>query len=366
MIAAQRPEPRPGVLEIAAYVPGRSAAPGAAKVHKLSSNETPLGPSPAAVAAAREAAGHLAHYPDGSARRLREAIAAVHGLTPATILCANGSAELLALLAQVYLAPGDEAIVTEHGFLIYKIQTMAAGGVPITVREREECADVDAILAAVTPLTRLVFIANPNNPTGTYLPFQEVRRLAAGLPKNVVLVLDAAYAEYVRRNDYEAGVELVAASENVVMTRTFSKIFGLAGLRIGWIYAPLAIVDALNRVRAPFNVNTAALEAGIAAVRDRAHVERAVAHNERWLPWLAEGLTGLGLRVTPSVGNFLLVHFPGDGRHSAETADAYLTQHGYILRRVAAYGCPNALRLTVGTEEANRGVVGALADFLKS
>src|SRR4051794_16339453 len=255
MIAAQRPEPRPGVLEIAAYVPGRSAAPGAAKVHKLSSNETPLGPSPAAVAAAREAAGHLAHYPDGSARRLREAIAAVHGLNPANIMCANGSDELLALLAQVYLAPGDEAIVTEHGFLIYKIQTMAAGGVPITVREREECADVDAILAAVTPLTRLVFIANPNNPTGTYLPFQEVRRLAAGLPKNVVLVLDAAYAEYVRRNDYEAGVELVAASENVVMTRTFSKIFGLAGLRIGWIYAPLAIVDALNRVRAPFNVN---------------------------------------------------------------------------------------------------------------
>jgi histidinol-phosphate aminotransferase len=243
---------------------------------------------------------------------------------------------------------------------------MAAGGVPVTVGEREECADVDAILAAVTPLTRLVFIANPNNPTGTYLPFQEVRRLAAGLPKNVVLVLDAAYAEYVRRNDYEAGVELVAASENVVMTRTFSKIFGLAGLRIGWIYAPLAVVDALNRVRAPFNVNTAALEAGIAAVRDRAHVERAVAHNERWLPWLAEGLTGLGLRVTPSVGNFLLVHFPGDGRHSAEAADAYLTQHGYILRRVAAYGFPNALRLTVGTEEANRGVVGALADFLKS
>ena len=312
MIAAQRPEPRPGVLEIAAYVPGRSAAPGAAKVHKLSSNETPLGPSPAAVAAAREAAGHLAHYPDGSARRLREAIAAVHGLNPANIMCANGSDELLALLAQVYLAPGDEAIVTEHGFLIYKIQTMAAGGVPITVREREECADVDAILAAVTPLTRLVFIANPNNPTGTYLPFQEVRRLAAGLPKNVVLVLDAAYAEYVRRNDYEAGVELVAASENVVMTRTFSKIFGLAGLRIGWIYAPLAIVDALNRVRAPFNVNTAALEAGVAAVRDRAHVERAVAHNERWLPWLAERLDRAGAAGDAERRQLPARSFPGE------------------------------------------------------
>jgi histidinol-phosphate aminotransferase len=362
-----RPEPRPGVMDIAAYVPGKSAAPaGVAKVHKLSSNENPLGASPAAIEAVREAASHLEFYPDGSATKLRGAIAEVHGLNPANILCANGSDELLGLLAQTYLAPGDEGIFTEHGFLVYKIQTLAAGGKPVVVRERQERADVDAILAAVTKRTRLVFIANPNNPTGTYLPFEEVRRLAAGLPKNVVLVLDAAYAEYVRRNDYESGIELVSSSQNVVMTRTFSKIYGLAGIRIGWIYAPLHIIDALNRVRGPFNVNSAAIEAGVAAVRDRAHVERAIAHNERWLPWVSDELTKIGLRLTPSAGNFVLIHFPANGGHSAEAADAYLSARGYVLRRVAAYGFPNALRLTIGTEEANRGVVAALTEFLKS
>jgi histidinol-phosphate aminotransferase len=362
-----RPEPRPGVMDIAAYVPGKSAAPaGVAKVYKLSSNENPLGASPAAIEAVREAASHLEFYPDGSATKLRGAIAEVHGLNPANILCANGSDELLGLLAQTYLAPGDEGIFTEHGFLVYKIQTLAAGGKPVEVKERQERADVDAILAAVTKRTRLVFIANPNNPTGTYLPFGEVRRLAAGLPKNVVLVLDAAYAEYVRRNDYESGIELVSSSQNVVMTRTFSKIYGLAGIRIGWIYAPLHIIDALNRVRGPFNVNSAAIEAGVAAVRDRAHVERAIAHNERWLPWVSDELTKIGLRLTPSAGNFVLIHFPENGGHSAEAADAYLSARGYIPRRVAAYGFPNALRLTIGTEEANRGVVAALTEFLKS
>ncbi len=361
----QRPEPRPGVMAIAAYVPGKSAAPGVAKVHKLSSNETPLGASPAALEAFRNAADHLQAYPDGQATRLREAIGAAHGLNPANILCGNGSDELLGLLAQTYLGAGDEAIFTEHGFLIYRIQTLAAGGTPVTVKESEERADVDAILAAVTERTRLVFLANPNNPTGTYLPFGEVRRLQAGLPKRVVLVIDAAYAEYVRRNDYEAGIELVSSSENVVMTRTFSKIFGLAGLRIGWLYAPTPIVDALNRVRGPFNVNSAAIEAGVAAIADRAHVEEAVRHNERWLPWLTEQLTRLGLRVTPSVGNFLLVHFPTNAAHSAEAADAWLIRHGFILRRVVAYGFPDALRLTVGSEEANRGVVDALAEFLR-
>ena len=314
----------------------------------------------------RWAAEHLELYPDGSATKLREAIAEVHGLNPANILCSNGSDELLGLIAQTYLRAGDESIFTEHGFLVYKIQTLAAGGTPVVVKEKQERADVDAILAAVTDRTRLVFLANPNNPTGTYLPFGEVRRLHAGLPKGVILVIDAAYAEYVRRNDYESGIELVSSSENVVMTRTFSKIFGLAGIRIGWIYAPLHIVDALNRVRGPFNVNSAAIEAGAAAIRDRGHVERAVEHNAQWLPWLTDELTKLGLRVTPSVGNFVLLHFPENGGHSAETADAWLSARGYILRRVAAYGFPNALRLTVGTEEANRGVVAALAEFLKS
>ncbi len=297
--------------------------------------------------------------------RLREAIGEVHGLNPANIVCSNGSDEILGLLAQIYLAPGDEAIFTEHGFMVYRIYIQAAGAVPVAVKETDERADVDAILAAVTERTKIIFLANPNNPTGTYLPFQEVRRLHSALPKSVLLVIDAAYAEYVRRNDYEAGVELVAGNENVVMTRTFSKI-GLGGARLGWMYGPLHIVDAVNRVRGPFNVNATAIEAGIAAVHDREHIARSVEHNERWLAWLTDEFTKLGLRVTPSVGNFVLIHFPNDGKHSAAAADDYLTARGYILRRVAGYGFPNALRMTVGTEEANRGVVAALAEFLKS
>ena len=237
---------------------------------------------------------------------------------------------------------------------------------PVSVRETALTADVDAILAAVTDKTRIVFLANPNNPTGTYIPFDEVRRLHAGLPKNVLLVLDAAYAEFVRRNDYESGIELVSASENVVMTRTFSKVHGLGGLRLGWAYCPAHIADALNRTRGPFNVNAAAIEAGVAAMRDRGHVERSVAHNDRWLPWVTDELTGLGLKVTPSVGNFILIHFPEDELHSAARADDYLTARGYVLRRVGAYGFPNALRMTIGDEEANRGVVAALAEFLKA
>lgn len=361
-----RPEPKPGVMDIAAYVPGKDGAPGAKKVYKLSSNETPLGASPAALDAYRGLSEKLEFYPDGAATALREAIAEVHGLNPANILCSNGSDELLGLLAQTYLKAGDEGIFTEHGFLVYKIQIMAAGATPVVVKEEDERADVDAILAAVTERTRIVFLANPNNPTGTYLPFEEVRRLQAGLPGDVLLVLDAAYAEYVRRNDYESGLELVSSSQNVVMTRTFSKIYGLAGLRIGWMYAPAHVIDAVNRVRGPFNVNAAAIAAGAAAIRDRAHVENAVAFNEKWLPWLTDELTTLGLRVTPSIGNFVLIHFPGTDGKTADAADAYLTARGYVLRRVAAYGFPNALRMSIGAEEANRGVVAALSDFLKA
>ena len=361
-----RPEPKPGVMDIAAYVPGKDGAPGAKKVYKLSSNETPLGASPAALDAYRGLAEKLEFYPDGAATALREAIAEVHGLNPANILCSNGSDELLGLVAQTYLKAGDEGIFTEHGFLVYKIQIMAAGATPVVVKEKDERADVDAILAAVTERTRIVFLANPNNPTGTYLPFEEVRRLQAGLPGDVLLVLDAAYAEYVRRNDYESGLELVSSSQNVVMTRTFSKIYGLAGLRIGWMYAPAHVIDAVNRVRGPFNVNAAAIAAGAAAIRDRAHVENAVAFNEKWLPWLTDELTTLGLRVTPSIGNFVLIHFPGTDGKTADAADAYLTARGYVLRRVAAYGFPNALGMSIGAEEANRGVVAALSEFLKA
>ena len=362
-----RPQPRPGVMDIAAYVPGKSHAPhGVEKVHKLSSNENPLGPSPKAIAAAQEAAATLAIYPDGPAMRLRETIAAAHGLNVANVMAFNGSDEAIALLARLYAGEGDEGIYCEHGFLAYPIYIRAVGATPVIAKETDERTDVDALLAAVTPKTRIVFLANPNNPTGTYLPIEEVRRLHAGLPKDVLLIIDAAYAEFVRRNDYEAGIELVSGNDNVVMTRTFSKVYGLGGARIGWIYAPAHIIDALERIRDPFNVNAVAIEAGIAAMQDREHFEHSVSHNETWLRWTTIELEKLGLRVTPSVANFILIHFPEDGRHSAAAADDYLVARGYLLRRVAAYGFPNALRMTIGLEEANRGVVAALAEFLGS
>ncbi len=360
-----RPQPKAGLLNIAAYVPGKEHVEGVAKVWKLSANESPIGPSSHAVEAYRRAGERLELYPDGQALELRRAIAETQGLNIGNIICGNGSDDLLALLCQTYLAPGDETVVTEHGFALYRIQTLGAGATPVTVKEKDARVEVDAILAGVTPRTKIVFIANPANPTGTYLPFEEVRRLHAGLPRHVLLVIDAAYVEYVRRNDYEAGIELVSANENVVMTRTFSKIHGLPGLRIGWMYAPAHVIDAVNRIRGPFNMNAAAIAAGAAAIRDRAHVERSVEYNDRWLAWLANELAKLGLRVTPSVTNFLLIHFPDDDVHTADKADEWLSRRGYILRRVGGYGFPNALRLTVGPEEANRGVIAALTEFLK-
>jgi histidinol-phosphate aminotransferase len=350
-------------MQIDAYVPGKSKAAGVAKIHKLSSNETPLGPSPKAMDAIRTFE-HLELYPDGAATKLREAIAARYGLDPNRIICGTGSDELLSLITNAYVGPGDEGIFTEHGFLVYRIAIQAAGGTPVVAPEKDLRTDVDAILAKVTDRTKIVFLANPNNPTGTYIPFDEVKRLHAGLPPHVLLVLDAAYAEYVRRNDYEAGLELVATSENVVMTRTFSKIYGLANLRLGWMVAPAHIADAINRIRGPFNVSGPAMAAGIAAIQDEAHIAKAIEHNERWLAWLTREIEALGLKVTPSVGNFLLIHFPQEAGKTAKEADSFLTARGLILRQVAAYGLPDALRLTVGSEEANGLVVAALRDFL--
>ena len=360
-----RPVPRPGVLAIEAYVPGKSAAPGVSKVYKLSSNETPLGPSPKAVEAVNATARQLELYPDGAATALREAIAAKYGLDPARIVCGSGSDELLSLVTSAFVGPGDEGIFTTHGFLVYRIAILAAGGTPVVAEETDYTADVDAILAKVTGRTKIVYLANPNNPTGTYVPFDEVKRLHAGLPPQVLLVLDAAYAEYVRRNDYASGLELVAESENVVMTRTFSKIYGLAGLRLGWMVGPAAVIDAVNRIRGPFNVNAAAIAAGIAAIGDDAHVAAAVAHNEEWVPRLTNEIEALGLKVTPSVGNFILIHFPSDAGRSAKEADAFLTRRGLVLRGVGAYGLPNALRMTIGDAEANRLVVEALGAFVQ-
>lgn len=364
VVGTDRPQPKPGVLDIAAYVPGKSKGSHGKTVHKLSSNETPLGTSVAAKEAIEVVAQHLELYPDGAATDLRAAIGEVYGLNPDRIICGAGSDEVLSMLAYGYLAPGDEAIYSEHGFLVYDIAIRAAGATPVVAPEKNLTTDVDAILERVNEKTKMVFIANPNNPTGTYLPFEEVRRLHEGLPAHVLLVLDAAYGEYVRRNDYESGIELAATSENVFMTRTFSKIYGLASLRVGWGFGPAHVIDALNRIRGPFNMSGVAIAAGIASVRDRDFVAHSVEHNEKWLPWVTEELEKLGLKVTPSVGNFVLIHFPDEDGKRAKDADAYLLERGCVLRMVGNYGLPNSIRMTIGSEDANRTVVAHLADFL--
>jgi histidinol-phosphate aminotransferase len=364
MTAKRGPTPLPGILDIAPYVPGTSSLPGAAKVVKLSSNETPLGPSPKAIEAYLAEAQHLSRYSDGSATPLRAALAARYGLDAARIVCGAGSDELLTLLARAYLGPGDEAIYSEHGFLVHKIAILGTGATPVAAPETDLTADVDAILARITDATRIVFLANPNNPTGTYLPFDAVKRLHAALPDDVILVLDAAYAEYVRVNDYEAGIELVATSGNAVMTRTFSKLYGLASLRLGWAYCPAPIADALNRIRGPFNVTGPSIAAGVAALEDVQHAEEAIEHNTACLGHMTEALRGLGLVVTPSAANFLLVHFPQSAGKTAQDADAFLQERRILLRRLEEYGFPNALRMTIGTERENQAVIEALGQFM--
>lgn len=366
MTADGGPRPQPGILDISPYVPGRSKVAGDAPVIKLSSNETPLGPSPRALAAYRAAAASLDRYPDGSQRALREAIGARYGLNPARIVCGAGSDELINLLAEAYLGPGGEGIMSAHGFLIYKIAMLARGGTVVMAPERDRRTDVDAILERVNERTQIVFIANPNNPTGTYVPFDGLRRLRAQLPERVLLVIDAAYAEYVRRNDYEAGMELVATTDNTVMTRTFSKIHGLAALRVGWAYCPQAIADVLNRIRGPFNVSGPGMAAAVAALEDTGHVERAMAHNEVWLAWLEQRLVELGLEITPSAANFVLIHFPDTPGRTAADADRFLTERRILLRAVKDYGFPNALRMSVGSEAENKAAIAALTDFMRN
>jgi histidinol-phosphate aminotransferase len=354
--------PQPGILQIALYQGGESHLAGHDRVLKLSSNENPFGPSPKAIEAFRSAAQSLNIYPNTDHRGLRAAIGEVHGLDSDRIVCGAGSDEIIAFLAQAYAGPGREVIHTEHGFGMYRISALAAGADPVEVAEAERKTDVGAILAACTDRTSLVFVANPNNPTGTMIPASEIASLAAGLPPAALLVLDGAYAEFVP--DFNGHADLVDARDNVVMTRTFSKIHGLASLRLGWMTGPAHVVDAVNRIRGPFNVNGPAIAAGIVALADDAHVAAAVAHNERWLPWLTLEIEALGLKVTPSVGNFILIHFPENAGRGARDADAYLTRRGLVLRAVGAYGLPNALRMTVGSEEANRLVVKSLAEFL--
>lgn len=359
--AGPGPVPRAGVLDIAPYVPGEAGVPGFDRPIRLASNEGALGPSPEAVTAYEALSGDLHRYPDGSGRALRTAIAARFGLDAERIVCGNGSDDLLHLLAQAYCGPEDEVLHTAHGFLVYPIAARAAGAVPVSAPEADLHADVDALLARVTERTRIVFLANPNNPTGTYLPASEIARLQAGLPGRVLLVLDAAYAEYVKRSDYEPGVRLVESCENVVMTRTFSKIFALGGLRLGWAYAPPAVVDVLNRMRGPFNTNVAAQAAGVAALGDEAFLLASLDHNERWRPWLTEQLQSLGLSLTPSVANFVLAGFGTPDR--AEAARVYLKKNGVVVRQMGGYGLPHCLRISIGLDEEMRAVVDYLTAF---
>jgi histidinol-phosphate aminotransferase len=338
------PVPGPGILDIGLYVPGEAKIEGAARPIRLASNESALGPSPKAMAAYRALADQIHRYPEGDSAQLRETLGRVHGLDPAR----------------------TEVLYSRHGFLMYPIGALAVGATPIAVPERDLTADVDAILAQVTERTRLVFLANPNNPTGTYLSEREAARLAAGLPSHVVLVIDAAYAEFVNRNDYEPGIRLVDKFPNVVMLRTFSKIYAMAALRLGWGYFPPAIADVLNRVRGPFNVSAVAQVAGIAAVEDTESLARAQAHNKRWLPWVNDKLAALGLDPTPSVGNFVLPRFAEGGKHSADAAFDFMLSRHIIARKMGGYGLPDRIRITIGTGEENEKVAAALAEFMAS
>ena len=358
------PRPRPGILEIVPYVGGKSGAPGDRPVAKLSSNESPLGPSPVAAAAYRDLAGELHRYPDGGSSKLRQAIARRHNLDPDLVVCGAGSDELIGLLVRAYAGPGDEVLYSRHGFLMYPLAALAAGAHPVAAPEKELRADVDALLEHVTSRTRLLFIANPNNPTGSYLTGAELRRLHEGLPADVILVIDAAYAEYAEAPDYDSGLELAGSTPNTVAMRTFSKLYGLAALRLGWMTAAPGIVDVMNRVRGPFNVSLAAQAAGAAALADEAHAEKARAHNRTWLPWLERELAALGLRSYPSLGNFLLVEFPSGAGRNAAAANAYLEAEGIIPRQMGAYGLPDCLRISIGLEDENRRLVEALKGFV--
>ena len=353
------PQPKPSVMQISPYVGGEHKAPGASRLIRLSSNEGPFGPSPKAVDAYNAVGDALHRYPDGGAHTLRDAIATSQNLPAEQIVCGAGSDELIALLLMAYAGPGDEVLHTEHGFLMYAISAKSIGATPVVVPETNRTADVDALLAAVTPNTKLVFIANPNNPTGTYLPFSEIERLQAGLPPEVLLVLDGAYAEYMTAEDYDNGVKLVARTANTVMIRTFSKIHGLGGLRLGWAYAPPAIADVLNRVRGPFNTSSAAQAAGAAAIQDHDFIEKSVAHNTECRAWFTDGLRDLGLQVDDSFGNFVLADF---GEHDPEPLRLALKADGILIRQMGGYGLPHCLRISIGTEDEMRATLSAIAD----
>ncbi len=355
--------PQPGILDIDLYVAGESALSGRAnRVIKLSSNENPRGPSPKALEAYRAAAEGLAFYPSSDHEGLRSAIGQVEGVDLERVICGAGSDEILTFLAQTYAGVGDEIIHTEHGFGMYKITALAVGATPVEVVERDRVTDVDAILAACSPRTKLVFIANPNNPTGTMIGADEVARLAAGLPAQALLVLDGAYAEFVSDPAFDAGKALVESRDNVVMTRTFSKVHGLGGLRIGWGYGPAHVIEALNRVRGPFNLSGPALAAAEAAMRDVDYRTYCLRENAKWRDWLADVLAKVGVPSDESHSNFILARFATPD--VARACDLALKNAGVIVRRVDSYKLPSCLRITIGDELACRLVARVVGDFM--
>lgn len=358
------PAPRPEILGIHPYVAGESSIAGANRTIKLSSNEGAFGVPPGAQAAIRAAVEDAFRYPDGGCEALRAAIGKRWGLDPARIVCGAGSDDLLYQLCLSYGGPGREIVMSAHGFTIYDIAGTYAGSPVIKVPERDLCTDLDAMLAAVTPATRLVFIANPNNPTGSMVSAAEMARFRAKLPEHVLLVIDAAYAEYVDRDDYDAGAALVDASGNTVMTRTFSKAFGLGGMRVGWCYAPVAVVDVLNRVRGTFNVSVLGQAGAIAALHEPGWVEHCKAHNTEYRALLTDSLRAAGIKVWPSVGNFVLADFGTADK--ANAADAFMRARGIILRKVGAYGLPHCLRITVGTAEETGLAIEGLTAFARN
>lgn len=358
------PTPRPGILDISPYVPGKSTVAGAREIIKLSSNEGALGPSPRAIEAYIETANELHRYPDGDSTELREVIGEQHGLDPGRIVCGAGSDEILYLLGRGYAGPGDEVLTHAHAFIMYELVTLGIGATPVKADEVSLTANVDNLLARVSPRTRVVYLANPNNPTGSYLAEDELKRLRAGLPEDVLLVVDSAYAEYVTANDYAAGAELVYAGGNTVMTRTFSKAYALGGMRLGWAYCPPEIADVMNRIRGPFNVGLPAQAAGVAALRDKEFLAKSRDHNSTWLPWLSERIEAVGLTAYPSIANFVLVRFPETKQHNAMAALDFMQGRGIIPRDTSSVGLPGCLRITIGREDEMRAVADALTDFM--
>ena len=358
---------KPYVAGIHAYVPGKAAL-SRPIVAKLSSNENPFGPSPAAITAMAAVLIDSGRYPDPASTALREALGARHGIDPARIICGTGSDELLHLVAGAFAGEADEVLYVRHGFAVYDIAARRVGAVPVIAPDSDYTCDVDAVLAAVTPRTKVVFVANPNNPTGTLVSAAEIRRLHAGLPAGVVFALDAAYAEFAE-GEYEDGLALATAHENVIALRTFSKIYGLAAQRIGWAYASPAIIDAMQRIRAPFNVPTTGQAGAIAALADEEWTEKTRSHTIKWREWLAGEVTALGnagLRAIPSAANFVLIEFPAEGPVTAAAANEALIADGIIARYLAVQAMPRCLRISIGTEAETRAAAVSLRRYVES